>query len=287
VTSQLALGAVQFGMAYGIANEAGQIGAEETRRIVTCARSSGFDTLDTAIAYGDSEQRLGDIGVSEWRVVTKLPPLPNGERDIRRWVLDSIRGSLQRLRVDRLAGLLLHRSADLADSDAILYAALLETKQRGLVEKIGISIYDPSELEVMSRFRLDLVQAPFNVLDRRLTSSGWLSRLQDNGVEVHARSVFLQGLLLMPPKRRPATFDRWSSLWRRWDDWLLTAGYTALDASLGFVLATSGIDRVIVGVDSIAQLRQVVAASNTIVRSVPDDLSTTDLELISPNLWRR
>lgn len=284
--SKLALGAVQFGLTYGIANTTGQIEADEARVIVERARAAGLDTIDTAIVYGESEQRLGTVGVRGWRVVTKLPPVPADVTDIERWVLESLTGSLQRLRLDRVAGLLLHRAADLVDHGARLYAAMADVRSRGLAEKIGISIYEPAELDASSRYQLDLVQAPYNVFDRRLASSGWLQRLKDGGTEVHTRSAFLQGLVLMTPDKRPPAFSRWETLWRRWDSWLASSGYSALEASLGFALGTAGIDRVVVGVDSAAQLAEIIHASGISIADIPAQLATNDLDLISPNRWR-
>lgn len=282
---RLALGTVQFGLTYGIANESGQVSAAEAARILEVARAAGVDTLDTAIAYGDSEARLGEIGVGGWRVVTKLPPVPREVTDIGGWVDDEVRGSLRRLRVSRLTGLLLHRAADLSERDG-LHAALVRARERGQVEKVGVSIYGPEELDRLARIALDLVQAPFNVLDRRLATSGWLRRLHDAGVEVHTRSAFLQGLLLMPAEKRPRYFDRWAPLWRRWDAWLRASGFTALEASLAFALATPGVARVVVGVDSATQLREILAACATRVVAIPDDLSSDDPGLISPVNWR-
>lgn len=102
---RLALGTVQFGLAYGVANRVGQPSEDSAAAIVAAARRAGIDTLDTAIAYGDSERRLGEIGVDGWRVVTKLPPMPAGTSDVGEWVRRSVDGSLARLGVTRAMGL--------------------------------------------------------------------------------------------------------------------------------------------------------------------------------------
>ncbi len=219
MSARLVLGTVQLGMAYGIANRDGQVSAEEAAAILAQAREGGIRTLDTAIAYGESEQRLGQIGVRDWQVISKLPPIPAGTSDVRAWVRSSLEGCLMRLGIPRLHGLLLHRSQDLIGPHAAtLGAALEEVKAEGRVSKLGVSIYSPDELEPLySRFALDLVQAPFNVVDRRLETSGWLARLRSGGTEVHVRSAFLQGFLLMPPAERPAHFARWNTLWATWD----------------------------------------------------------------------
>jgi aryl-alcohol dehydrogenase-like predicted oxidoreductase len=284
------LGTAQLGLPYGVANETGQVGRGDTRRILSRARSAGVDTLDTAISYGESEQRLGEIGVAGWRVVSKLPATPEAIVDVSGWVHRSVEGVLDRLGVSRLYGLLLHRPRDLlTERGPELYGAMVAARERGLVRRIGVSVYDPSELETLfDEYEMDLVQVPFNVFDRRFESSGWLGRLRDTGVEVHTRSAFLQGLLLMPSHRRPPRFDIWKDLWHVWEAWLEDRNQSALQACLGYVLAHRNIDRVVVGVDSLAQLEEVLAAVDLggVATDYPSVFETTDLNLINPARWR-
>jgi aryl-alcohol dehydrogenase-like predicted oxidoreductase len=286
VSSRLALGTAQFGLRYGVANTSGQVSRDEVAAILAFAQSQGLDTLDTAIAYGESERSLGEVGVGQWQIVTKLPAVPESGVDPTSWVRDSVAESLRRLRVPRLHGLLLHRSQDLLGPRAdALYAALCALKQRGEVEQIGVSIYGPEELDVVwPRYTLDLVQAPFNVLDRRLETSGWLARLQRAGAEIHVRSIFLQGLLLMEPGNRPAGFARWQLLWERWHSWLSATSITALQACVAFALSRGEVGRVIVGVDGLGQLQQILASAAATI-SVPDALISEDLDLINPTRW--
>jgi aryl-alcohol dehydrogenase-like predicted oxidoreductase len=283
----LALGTVQFGLDYGIANQRGRIPDAEARQILDRARLAGIDVLDTAIAYGDSELRLGVLGTAGWQVVSKLPELPEACPDILTWVRGAVEGSLQRLRRRRLSGLLLHRPRQLLEAGGErLYDALVRVKQEGLVDRIGMSIYDPAELEAFhGRHRLDIVQAPFSILDRRLANTGWLRRLADQGVEVHVRSVFLQGLLLMPPGRRPKRFDRWAALWSRWDAWLRDNHLTPLQACLRYALSFPEISRVIVGVDIVDQLEEILEAAEGSLPPVPRELDVDDLLLINPSNW--
>ena len=284
---KLALGTAQFGLSYGIANRTGQVACAEGAAIVQRARAAGIHTLDTAIAYGDSEQRLGAIGVSDWDIVSKLPDIPDGCTDVGEWVATSVRESLSRLGVDRLHGLLLHRPGQLLDGrGAVLYRALQSAKREGLAERIGVSIYDPSELELLTpRFAIDIVQAPFNVIDRRLIESGWLARLAGEGVEVHARSVFLQGLLLMPRETRPQKFSRWSALLGAYDTWLDRTGTTPLQACLSYALGFPEIGKVIVGVDSARQLDELIGMSAAAAAPVPPDLQCRDVDLLNPSRW--
>ncbi len=286
MSSRLALGTVQFGLPYGIANRNGEVLVSEAEKILESARSLDMDTLDTAIGYGQSEQRLGAIGVSHFRVVSKLPAvLPLGE-DASGWVQNAVVGSLARLKISKLGGLLLHRSQQLLQAEGeSLYKAMCALRDEGVVEKIGVSIYSPDELDTLCpRFKFDLVQAPFNVIDRRLLTSGWLSRLHQAGTEVHVRSVFLQGLLLMDPVERPDYFAQWSPLWMQWSRWLNRTSLTPVQACLAFAMSHSEISRVVVGVDRLTQLLEIAEATK-IMTTHPQSLMSDDVNLINPSLW--
>jgi aryl-alcohol dehydrogenase-like predicted oxidoreductase len=287
MTRRLALGTVQFGLRYGIANQTGQVTRDEAASILEHAWAAAMDTLDTAIGYGQSEQRLGEIGVGCWQIISKLPAVPAECTDVAAWVRESLDGALTRLRVPRLYGLLLHRSQELsAPHGAALYRALVAAREEGKVTRIGVSIYAPEELDALvPRCSLDLVQAPFNILDRRLDSSGWLRRLTDAGTEVHVRSAFLQGLLLMSADRRPPRFQRWQTLWDRWHEWLRETQLTPVQACLGFVLSQPEIARVVIGVDSLTQLEEILRAADAPRVTPPPQLASADLSLIDPSRW--
>jgi len=284
---KLALGTVQFGLAYGIANETGKVGYSEARDILREARKAGIDTLDTAIAYGNSEQVLGEIGVNGWRVVSKLPELPAGCSDVPGWVERQVTESLQRLGIDRLHAVLLHRPDQLLDSrgDA-LYKALSDLRERGQTGKVGVSVYSPQQLDRLFEYmHFDLVQAPLSVLDRRIVESGWSERLRKMKVELHTRSAFLQGLLLMSSSDRPAKFDRWQPIWNEWDRWLQTTGLSPLEACLRYALSADGVDRVVVGVDSCDQMREILAAASGRLVDFPDWPASIEPDLINPSAW--
>lgn len=284
---RIALGTVQFGLPYGISNAGGQVSRAEAAAIIGYARSSGMRTLDTAIAYGNSEERLGEVGVRSWQVVSKLPPVPEGCTDVSKWVKDSVQASLQRLNHAALYGLLLHRPQNLLEAHGErLYKAMLQLKQEGLVEKIGVSIYETSELDALSGlYGLDLVQAPFNLLDRRLIDSGWMARLEQQGTELHVRSIFLQGLLLMGAGERPEKFGRWSALWKKYDAWLKDTGLSPMQACIRFALSFSQVSRVVVGVDCLAQLEEILEASDGPMPAVPEDIRSDDVDLLNPARW--
>lgn len=285
---RLALGTVQVGLRYGVANLGGQVGHDEATRILTVARAAEISMLDTAIAYGDSERRLGAVGVRDFDVVTKLPAVPDVLDDAARWVNEQVASSLERLRVSSLHGLLMHRSQQLLGPRGKKIAEALERlKVDRVVDKIGVSVYSPDELEpVLQVCPIDIVQAPLNLLDRRLYKSGWLARLSRAGVAVHARSVFLQGLLLMPAAEIPAKFAPWRRLWDTWHAWLAARRHvSAAAACIGFVQSFPEVDKVVVGVDSAGQLEQLVAAAEAEPIADWPAIETADERLIIPSNW--
>ncbi len=284
---KLALGTVQFGMDYGVANTAGRVLLQEANAILLRAKVCGIDTLDTAIAYGDCEAALGQLGVDQWKIVTKLPTVPGDCKDVTQWVCDQIQQSMKRLRVRQLYGVLLHRPDQLLeDKGPSLYAALQRIKSTGWTQTIGVSVYCPAELDALfDAYALDLIQAPLNILDRALVESGWASRMYGAGVEVHTRSAFLQGLLLMQPGQRPAKFSRWANVWNVWDSWLEQEGLTSVEACVRYVTQFSVIKRVVVGVNTAAQLNQIIDASEGKLASLPEFDTLEDARLINPASW--
>jgi aryl-alcohol dehydrogenase-like predicted oxidoreductase len=284
---KLALGTVQFGLNYGVSNAVGVVSQVEASDILADARSHGIDTLDTAAAYGESESVLGASNIEGWQVVSKLPPEIQGDLSVADWAVASVNGSLARLRQSKLYGILLHRPSQLlgVGGDG-LYRALQQLKLEGVVSKIGVSIYDPEELNTLCQyFDFDLVQAPFSVFDRRLVRSGWMTRLAASGVELHVRSIFLQGLLLMKGEERPLKFNRWAKLWCDWHAWLAESDISATEACIRYALSQQEIGKVVVGVQSRGQLAEIVNAASRGALEIPLHLSTDAEALLNPACW--
>lgn len=285
---KLALGTAQFGLPYGVANTQGKISNSSAREIISYCRSAGIDTLDTAISYGESEQCLGNIGVQDFNIITKLPHVPDTVLNIENWIMDEVNESLSRLNIKSLYGLLLHRPDQLFELNGeVILASLEKLKDIGVIQKVGVSVYSPDEFaDLFLIYDFDLVQCPFNLIDRRLVSSGWLKKFEKSGVEVHVRSSFLQGLLLMPRDKIPQKFKIWNSLWNHWDAWLRENAVSPIEACLGYVLSEANIDQIVVGVDSIEQLQQITAAIETTSLDSFPDISSFDNELIDPSNWK-
>jgi len=284
-----ALGTAQFGMDYGITNINGKTKKKDVRIILKKAHNADIDMLDTAIAYGASEKCLGQIGVNNFKVITKLPPVPENILDVENWIEDQFNGSLKRLGLKSIHGLLLHRPEQLKFSvGKKIINTLKNLKRYGLVEKVGISIYGPNELEkLIENFSIDIVQIPINIFDRRIISTGWLSKLKKLGIEVHARSVFLQGLLLMSRLELPKNFLFKNDLWTRWYQWLKKHNDIApIRACLGFISSLKDVDRIIVGVNNVKQFKEVLKVINNPLDIKYPNFECQDEKLLNPSNWQ-
>ena len=260
---------------------------DEILGILDEARAAGADTLDTAIAYGDSERRLGEAGVLDFRIVSKLPEMPEAQLDAASWVEESVRSSLVRLGVSKLHGLLLHQPDQLlGETGEELFAALAAVREGGLVDKIGVSVYRPEQLDrLVARYAFGMVQVPLSAIDRRMITSGWLERLHGSGLEVHVRSIFLQGLLVMDPTKRPRRFDRWRHVFDAWHRWLATTAWTPVQACVAYCASQPEVDRVVVGVENRQQLREVLAGFDVGRIAPPAALASDDPHLVDPRKW--
>ncbi len=280
---KLGLGTVQLGMDYGVANSAGRPGSLEAKEILEVAVSSGVVYFDTAPAYGESEEILGnclpdDVGL---RVITKTSARGAG-------IVDVFEASLQRLRRDEVYGLLVHAADDLlGPAGEEVYGALQELKQQGRVAKIGVSVYDQAQLEgIGERFPLDIVQLPVNVLDQRLLRGGNLSALRLRGIEIHARSVFLQGLLLMDSAALPPYFDSVRDHLKRYRAYIGARGWSPLEAALGFLKQQEEIDVIVCGAETSEQLRQIHASYRSAsVDASLLDFAVDDPRILDPSRW--
>ncbi len=276
---KIGLGTAQFGSDYGISNRAGAPSDLEVSGILDAARRMGIDLLDTAPDYGNAEDRIGETPADDFLIVTKTRL---GQRP-----LASLASSLQRLGRARIYGCLIHHAADLAGPDAaVIVEELVSARSQGLVKKIGVSVYNEKEIaDVLKVLTPDIIQLPANIFDQRLVLSGRMRDLHRRGIEIHARSVFLQGLLLMSPQRLPAALSFAEAPLRKFDDACIEASCTRLEASIAYAASIPEFDRVLVGVASQGQLKEVVAALD---RNVRFDFSTqmvADERILDPATW--
>ena len=284
---KLALGTAQFGMKYGIANTSIGIKDYEISKILRLCEFKNISTIDTAIAYGHSEESLGKEDLGSFDVITKIPPLEDSQINTNTGIRKQIRSSLKRLNKNKLYAVLLHNSKDLIGPHGkILFETLTELKEEKLISNIGVSIYNPNELEnIIPNYKIDIVQSPFSIIDRRLEISGWLKILHQNKIEIHSRSIFLQGLLLMDSGKIPLKFNKWRALFKKWEEDLSKINVTKMEACIQFALSFQEINKVIIGIDNIKQLKEILAYDFSKNIEQLGNISTQDEMLINPTYW--
>ena len=275
-------------MNYGIANDSKKTFPQQSiSEILKLAKLSKITTLDTAIAYGSSEKNLGKENLDSFDVITKISNIPLSEKNIYSWIRKEVALSLQRLNQNRIYGVLLHKASDLNGPDGKkIYEALSILKKDKIISKIGISIYSPSELDnIVSNFNIDIVQSPFNVFDTRLKTSGWMDKLHQANIEIHTRSTFLQGLLLMDLKDIPTKFSKWAHLFALWDKTVEESNMNKMEACIKFSSSFDEIDKVIFGVDNLEQFKEVSEYNFLNKYNNLCDMSVNDEYLINPTNW--
>lgn len=284
---RLGIGTVQFGLNYGIANQHGKVNLDQSRAIINYAKELGIDTLDTAAAYGESELVLGQCDLAGMRLVSKLQRLPTDLQDAAGWAEEQTKATLLRCKQTQLYGFLFHHADDLFTSAGHLaYQRLILLKEAGVIKKLGVSAYHPEQLDkILLDFDFDLVQLPLNVIDRRFCLSGCLDRLKKRNIEIHARSLFLQGLLLMNPTDYPDYFKPWKPLLEQWHLWVMGNSMSPLEACIQHVKSYQEIDRMIVGVENIKQLSEIASSFIREAQQAPAVFSLEEERLINPSNW--
>jgi hypothetical protein len=283
--NRIVLGGAQLGLPYGILNGGETLSREEVARILDTAAGHGIDSIDTAIAYGQSESIIGETSQNRFKIISKLPPLPLDVSNVFEWVLAQVEASLSRLKCTSLDALLLHRPQDLTEAHgAELFAAISSLKIEKTIHHFGVSIYTPDELNgIIGTFDIDVVQAPLNVFDRRIL--GVIGQLSALNIEVHVRSVFLQGVLIAKPEDRPQRFNQWSEHFAMFDEWVNSSGMSAMACCLGFALQQPGIAKLVIGTTSATSLAEIMTSIPNSHLEVPAHLQSSIEQLIDPRVW--
>lgn len=241
-------------MDYGINNRVGLVPVEEVRRILRISRDLGIDLIDTAAAYGTAESVIGELlaqDESGFKLVTKIAPLAAEPAE----VLESFYRSTSQLGTETLYGLLVHDFPRFT-AKRENWDVLRGLRTGGRVRKIGFSVYYPRQVDwlIEREFDFDIVQLPYNVLDQRFAD--FLPLLKARGVEVHVRSVFLQGLFFVPENELESHFIPVAGKLKRLKA-LAQANDVPLAAlPLSFALSAPEVAKVVIGVDDARGLRE-------------------------------
>jgi aryl-alcohol dehydrogenase-like predicted oxidoreductase len=290
---QLGLGTAQFGFDYGLSNNSGQVPLVHAREILKFASNNGISALDTAAEYGVSESIVGaclkDLTQAPFAIYTKTIAIRTDviqADDVARLGL-AFELSLKKLGCDHVAGLLVHHANDLlSPGGGHLFDYLLELKSIGKIKKIGVSVYDKAQIDqLLCKYQFDFMQLPINVFDQRLLQNGTIASLGERGIEIHARSIFLQGVLMMQAEKLPEHLNALKKPLMHFQAKAKLLGLSPLAASLAFIKKISQISTAIIGVVTVDHLKECVEAYKMNIEMNFEEFSQENNLLIDPRTW--
>lgn len=273
--NKLILGTVQFGCQYGI-NSLGKPNTQMVSEILDEAYNGGIVLLDTSAAYGNAEEVLGETNAShKFQIISKYPKCDKRVRDV-------LRDSLQNLGCSKLYGYLLHHFSVYTENKAV-WNDFVKLKAEGKVEKIGFSLYEPAELNLIldDGIPFDLIQIPFNIFDHQFEP--YFERLKKMNVEIHVRSTFLQGLFFKDRDTLPDKLLPLKSYLVALDRYAYESGLSVAEVALNFNIQNPYIDGVLIGVDTKDQL--LTNFHSVSEKRVEVSIDVKEIELLKPINW--
>jgi len=275
------IGTANFGFPYGISNGKIKVKKKEVFKILNYAKSQGIYTLDTAINYGQSEKILGEYGLKKWKVITKLPKLKNNHN-----LEKLIKKSLNNLKINQIDTLLFHDTKQIIGKNGgKIFNNILKLKKKGLIKKIGFSVYTPNQVrKIIKSFNFQVLQCPYNIIDRRMDNSGILKILKKKKIEIHVRSIFLKGLLLLKKNKIPKKFHKWKNLFNNYHNFTNDNKISAQEFCLNFVLSNKFVNKLVIGLNNKNQLKELISTKRKKI-NYPAKIQTSDTRLINPSNW--
>ena len=276
LNSKIGIGTVQFGLDYGISNKSGRTNSEEVTKILQYASENNIDTLDTASAYGEAEKVLGEKNLEGFKIISKfMPPDEKGSIKVQ------LHQSLEKLKQKSIYGYLAHRPMDVLENPK-QWEDLIQIREEQLVDKVGFSLNKPEELKELldKNFIPDLIQVPYNYFDNRFREQ--MIDLHSKGCEIHTRSAFLQGLFFMDSDSLSSHFDEVKPEIKN----LQSLAKNLSGSLLKFVCDCSYIDKVIIGVENLSQLKDNLDRLN-LSEKLPIFSKNISENILMPSLWQK
>ena len=250
IAKKIIRGSANVNSLYGLPKN--NIKASEFCSLMNFAFKKGVKIIDTSPVYGNSEKIIGK-SVKKFYVISKIPKIPQNIKnvDLEAWIKKIFFNSKEKMKKQIYGILIQNAEILLSDKADIVYGTLLNLKKEHAIEKIGISIYNFKTLElVIKKFAIDFVQLPYNILDRRFSKKKIIKILKKNKIEVHARSIFLQGLLTNNKINLPKKLSKLENGLKKWRQWIKEKNINPAHACIDFVLRNKNIDKLVIGFNS-------------------------------------
>jgi len=291
MNSKLILGTVQFGLNYGINNTIGKMSEDKVFELLENAYEFGIRTLDTAEAYGNAHSIISNFHKQSKKRFNIISKYSSSNFDYPIDLVERIQVHCLNFNVNYLEGYMFHSYDDFKMNINNDPNVLDNIKNSGLVKKIGVSVYSNNEIEELLNYKnIDLIQLPFNLFDNEYHRKDILEKVKKRNIEIHTRSVFLQGLFfkdintltncLIPLKNNLSELS------------LILKNYNiSMDSlALNYPLNKTYIDKVLIGVDSLEQLKNnIKAIENDFDKSIYEKIDCIQIKntkLLNPSNWK-
>ena len=284
---KIIIGTAQFGAAYGIKNKKIKIKKNEAFKILKLSEKNNIFYLDTSDDYKGYKNILPKCNLEKWKISLKLSNKIIQKFNTEKKFLNFFDKNLKKLKKKKINYLFFHDAKILFTKDGKnIYQLLRKLKKKGLVKKIGFSAYTVDEIKkVIMKYKIDVIQFPFNVFDQRLKQKKILQKLKSLKVEIHARSIFLQGLLLLREKNIPKKFKNYNKNFSRWFEFIKKNKSHPLKECINFAFNNKFIDKYVIGVDSASNLEDIINFKVKKSKKNFDYLKTNEDNLIDPRKW--
>ena len=259
IRNKIIIGSANVNKRYGLINN--KININEFKKLLNFAVIKGINTVDTSPQYSNSEKVIGSLK-KNFKIVTKITRIPSKIKkiEIEKWITNQFLQSCKNLRLNKVYGLLLQNAETLLSKNSkFVFRALLNLKKKNKLQKIGISVYNFKTLEkIINKYHIDFVQVPYNIFDRRIENVRLIKQIKKKGIEIHVRSIFLQGLLTKRNIRIPKKQLSLKKGLESWKKWLKLNKLTSINACLNFVLRNKNVNKIVIGFNDLESFKQVI-----------------------------
>lgn len=286
---KIIIGTAHFGMPYGLKESTEPCTSKnEIKKILNIARNNKILNIDTARGYGVAEKNLGICGINGFNIISKIY-IQQNVTDLEQHIYSQIETILSNLKVNSLQGLLLHNPlALLSKRGDLIYNHLLKAKEIYKIKQIGISAHHFNEIKpIIEKFAIDIIQLPLNIFDQRVVKNKFFSDFKQKKIEIHARSIFLQGLLLCSIHELPKRFLKWKPLFQKFDTFVKNYDISKLEACINYVNSFKEISKFVIGIKESKELEKILSIKIKKLNQLSLDFSSNDLSLIDPSNWKK
>lgn len=285
--NKICLGTANIGDNYGLENKQ-KINSKDIKKIFKYLIKKKINFIDTAFSYKNSHRIIKNNFSSNFKIITKLPLPKKNIKNIYKWI--TIKVIKEQIYFNnQIDILLLHNTQMLKNKKIELetYKALDFLKKNKIINKVGLSVYYPSELDkLINKFKFDVVELPINIFNREFDKTGWLKKLKKKKINIIARSVFLKGLLLKNDYKKFKVFKTWFKYFRMFDQWTQKKKISKLEASIRFIKSYKEIDLIIFGIRNLNQLKEIYKIMKKKPIKVPDNILVKNRKFTNPKNWK-